>query len=133
MSVSGKGMVAHAQQHVADYPNTNLRADSISTHEIIAAGRDDPLARHVLAAAARALGIACAWCVNLFNPGLIVLGGGLMRSCYPLLEAETLNTLRARSLPLNYEAVSLQLSALSDGALGAAALVWHHIDEERRS
>lgn len=134
MSVSGKGIIAHAQQHIADYPNTNLRADSISTHEIIAAARrDDPLARHVMLEAARALGIACAWCVNLFNPGLIVLGGGLMRACYPLLEAETLNTLRARSLPLNYEAVALKLSALSDGALGAAALVWHHIDEERRA
>ncbi len=134
MTVSGKGIVAHAQEHLPDYQNTSMSADSISTHELIsAARRDDPLARHVMAEAGRALGLACAWCVNLFNPGLIVLGGGLIRACYPLLESETLSALRARSLPLNSQAVSLKLSALGDGALGAASLVWYHQDEERQS
>ena len=134
MTVSGKGMVAHAKQHLADYENTSLNAASISTHELIrAARRDDPLARHVMAAAARALGIASAWCVNLFNPGLIVLGGGLIRASYPLLESGTLRALRSHSLPLNSQAVSLKLSALGDGALGAAALVWHHQEQERQA
>ena len=132
MSVSGKGIVAHARQHVAEYQNTSLRADSISTHELIrAAQRKDPLARHVMAEAARALGIACAWCVNLFNPRLIVFGGGLIRACYPLLEPQVLRSLRERSLPLNREAVSLKLSTLPNEALGASALVWYH--RERRT
>ncbi|MDE2747363.1 MAG: ROK family protein [Chloroflexota bacterium] len=38
----------------------------------------DALATHVMDEAATALGVAIAWCVNLFNPRHIILGGGLL-------------------------------------------------------
>ena len=130
MSVSGKGLLAHARQDLATQPGTALTNETLSTRAIIAAAeRGDPLAGHVLAEAAEALGIACAWCVNLFNPPMLILGGGLIRACWHLLQQPTLEAARSRCLPLNFEAASIQLSELADGALGASALVWHHHKE----
>lgn len=127
MSAAGRGMVAHAIEHIADYPDSRLNAGAITTHRIIAlAGAGDALAAHVMSEAAEALGIACAFCVNLFNPPLIVIGGGLARAGWHLLEAPLRLAMRARCLPLNYEAVTLTLSAFSDAALGASALVSFH-------
>ena len=130
MSISGKGIVAHARQHIGGYADTRLRADEITTHEIFRLAADgDALADHVMNDAASALGIACAWCVNLFNPGQIILGGGFIHAAYHLLEEGTLQVLRDRCLPLNYQAVTISLSKLIDGALGASALVWYHQDQ----
>ncbi len=131
MTISGKGIVAQAQHQIADYPDSLLRQAEISTREIIkAAEAGDPLARHVMHEAGSALGKACAWCVNLFNPQLIVLAGGLIMAAYHLLEAPMQRELRARSLPINSAAVDIKLAKLSNAALGASALVWHHRHRE---
>lgn len=133
MSVSGKGLVAHARQHLAEGATTSLNAESLSTRAIIAAAeKADPLACHVLAEAAEALGFACSWCINLFNPPLLILGGGLLRACWNLIEAQTLAASRAHSLAMNFDAAKIQLAALADGALGASALVWHHLEETQK-
>ena len=130
MSVSGKAFIAHARQHLAEGADTCLTPEALSTHVIIdAAAIGDALATHIMDEAADALGIACAWCVNLFNPTLLVLGGGLMHATWPLLKPRMLSTLRARSLTLNYDAASIALSQLVDGALGAAALPWYYKNE----
>ncbi len=127
MSAAGRGMVAHAIEHIADYPDSRLTAGAITTHQIIALAADgDALSTHVISEAAEALGIACAWCVNLFNPPLIVIGGGLAQASWSLLETPLRLALRARCLPLNHDAVTVALSALSDAALGASALVSYH-------
>ncbi len=133
MSISGKGIIAHARQHLADYPQSRLSAGSLTTRNIInAAEANDALATHVMQEAARALGVACAWCINMFNPAQIILGGGLIHATWHLLEEPTLATARARCLPLNYAAATVSLSQLRDGALGASALVWHHQNEDKR-
>ena len=134
MSVSGKGIVAHARQHTGDYPDSILNAEAISTHEIVrAAAVGDALAAHVMSEAANALGIACAWCVNLFNPTRIILSGGLIRAAWHLLETATLDVLRPRCLPLNYESVTISLSQLTNGALGASALARYYRDLAKKN
>ena len=127
MTVSGKGIVAQARHQLANYPDSLLQWGEISSRAIIkAAEADDPLASHIMSEAGRALGIGCAWCVNLFNPRRLVLAGGLSRAAYHLLEAPMQQELRARSLPINFASVSIQQAKLQNAALGASALVWHH-------
>lgn len=134
MTVSGKGMIAHAKQHLSQYPQTLLNPDHLTTHAIIrAAQNDDPLALHLMEEAGKALGIACAWCVNLFNPQLIILGGGLLHASYHLLQTPALEALRAHSLPLNHSEVTLSLAKLKNSALGAAALVGYHQQQAGKS
>jgi glucokinase-like ROK family protein len=50
-----------------------------------AAAEGDAVAIEVLAEAGRALGIAASWLVNLFNPALVLVGGGLAEVGDPLL------------------------------------------------
>ena len=127
MSISGKGLVANAKQQVFDFPQSRLKTDNLTTQAIIhCADRGDPLASLVIQQAATALGIACAWCVNLFNPESIILGGGLIHALFHLLEADMQEALRTRCLPSSLEKTTISLSQHSDAALGAAALVWYH-------
>jgi len=129
-TASGKGIVAQALDRIGDYPHSRLSSKAITTHEIIRlAGEGDALAVKVMNQAADALGIACAWCVNLFNPSLIIFAGGLARASWHLLEKPLRQSMRARCLPLNDEAVTLSLSKLNDGALGASALAWHQEEQ----
>ena len=131
MTISGKGIIAQARHHLADYPDSLLQQGEITTRAIIkAAEADDSLAKYVMREAGSALGIACAWCVNLFNPELIVLAGGLITAAWHLLEAPMQREMRARSLPINSVAVNIKLAKLSNAALGASALVWHHRNRE---
>ena len=125
-SISGSGIVAIAEQLIGGFPQSKLDASDLSTHSIIHwAEKNDSLARAVMDEAAVALGIACAWCVNLFNPEMIVLGGGLMHGAYHLLEAAARRAIEQRCLNQNLQATAITLSRHSDAALGASALVWH--------
>jgi len=127
MTASGKGIVARVHEHIADYPDSPLRADAITTHRIIdLALAGDRLAARVMSEAAHALGIACAFCVSLFNPSLIIIAGGLAQASWHLLEEPLRQSMSSRCLPLNVDAVEITLSPLADAALGASALVWHH-------
>lgn len=131
MSVSGKGFVSNAKQHYADYPNTIIPADTITTYEIIKATRaGDELAQFVIDEACYALGVVCAWCTNIFNPNWIILGGGISHAAYDLLIDKTLESMRLRALPQIYEAVTVSLSQLTNAALGASALVWYFQDTQ---
>ena len=124
MSVSGKGLISIARQQLAHYPQSPLVNDTVTTQNIIRHTEEqDPLACAVINEAANALGIAIGWCINLFNPELIVLGGGLIHAAYHLLEAGALASAKSRCLPLNYSSAKIKLSQHSDAALGASALV----------
>ncbi|MDE2852712.1 MAG: hypothetical protein OXN88_00930 [Chloroflexota bacterium] len=78
--------------------------------------------------AATALGVAIVCCVNLFNPRHIILGGGLLQASWRLLEGATLDAMRSRCLPANYQALTITLSSFANGALGASGLVRRHRD-----
>ena len=134
MTISGKGIVAHARQRLADFPDSSLHEAESSSEAIVKeAEAGDELASHVMHEAGKALGIACAWCVNLFNPELILLAGGVIQAAYHLLEAPMHAEIHARSLPMNASAVEIRLAKLNHAALGASALVWYHQSQEARA
>lgn len=130
MSISGKGFVDNARHHFSDFPDTRISRDNITTHEIIRQARlGDPLGQFVIDEGATVLGIACAWCTNIFNPKQIILGGGLIHACYDLLDDKMMKSLKQRTLPQTFDAVTVTLSELTNAALGASALVWYYKEE----
>ena len=134
MSISGKGLVSNATAHHADYPDTIIPGDDITTYAIIdAARKDDPLATFVIDEAAEVLGQLCAWCTMIFNPNLIVLGGGLSHGIYDLVIEKTRAEMRKHCLPQSYDAVSIELSHSINAAMGASALVWYFQKESQLS
>jgi predicted NBD/HSP70 family sugar kinase len=96
---------------------------------LVAAYRDaDPAARAFVSQAAARLGIGLAGLINLFSPGLVALGGGVIDDL-PELAAEATAIAYRRSLPVLSQRVRVIRSALAcPGPLaGAAALIWDEL------
>ena len=66
---------------LADRPRRSLTAVDVAA----AAAEGDEVALEVLDAAGRALGLGVSWMVNLFNPEVVVIGGGVANSGEPLI------------------------------------------------
>jgi glucokinase len=97
-----------------------------------AAERGDQNAIAVLTRAGTALGVGLANFVNIFNPEIIAIGGGLADIGEPLLQPAR-NALSAWAMPMmgaNVQVVRSQLGSRT-GIYGAAALVFRH-DERLR-
>jgi glucokinase len=84
----------------------------------------DPLCERVLAEYGRYLGIGINNIFQIFNPPVIVLGGGLINLGQPLLQAIE-NTFHSLAQSMLYDPLPLRVSELGDraGVIGAAALV----------
>ncbi len=108
-----------------------LPADSITAVEVVeAAQAGDVLALEIVAAAGRHLGAALAYYVDLNNPELIVIGGGVPTAAGELFMEPVRQAIAARALPPNARTARLSLPGLGKnaGEIGAAALVWHHLE-----
>jgi glucokinase-like ROK family protein len=101
----------------------------LTTKEIAeAAGRGDKLAEEIIEDAGRYIGVALASLINLFNPGIIVLGGGVA-AIGELLMRPLRETVRNRSLLISYEQSQIVTSTLGKEAVavGAAILVLQEV------
>ena len=90
----------------------------------IAARNGDVLAIRVIASSARYLGIGLVNLVNIFNPGMIIIGGGLSRMGDILLEP-AIQVVKDKAFRVLSGAVRIVPSRLGDDAavLGGAAFV----------
>ena len=87
-----------------------------------AAQAGDELARRVLATAGRHLGVALASLANVFNPGVIVIGGGVSVVGELLLQPAR-EELGSRALkPMNTTPVVVAQAGEDAGMIGAAAM-----------
>ena len=125
--VGGLAIARDARALRADFPDSVLAGipESAVTAESIgrAAADYDELAMSVLQRAGRALGIGLSNVVNLFDPEVIVLAGGVMGAGEPFLGATRDELFRMtnaqRRRPVRIDATSLGKDA---GVIGAAAL-----------
>jgi glucokinase-like ROK family protein len=90
----------------------------------LGAGHGDPTSVELLASAGRFVGQAVATVVNVFNPSLVVIGGGVAGAGDGLL-ATIRQTVYRRSLPLSTRNLAVHRSVLGDraGVVGAATMV----------
>lgn len=89
-----------------------------------AASHGDPVARELVDEVGRLVGGMLASVVNLVNPSLIVIGGGVARAGDSLL-ASIRHTIYRRSLPLATRDLLIKRSSLdaTGGLIGAASMV----------
>jgi glucokinase len=102
-----------------------LRAEDV----VAAAAAGDPLAIALWAETTDLLGQALTDLVNVLEPDLLVLGGGVTRAGDLLLEPVR-RAVAANAMPPAAAAVQVELTALGDasGVVGAAAVAlerWH--------
>lgn len=94
---------------------------------IAAAQQHDPLSCQTITKAGSFLGIAIANLINLFNPGLIVLGGELAAAGDTLLDAVH-RSVSQHAMPKAAGEAIITISQLGNNtvAIGAATLVIRH-------
>ena len=131
---SGKAMAREAISRLGNGERSALtemvgaKLDSITTEEIsIAAQRGDSLALEVVSQAARYLGVGLANLVNIFNPEMIIVGGGVAKMGDILLNPAR-EVVGERAFPLLVQAVRIVNARNIDeaGLLGAAAFAFQH-------
>ena len=123
--VGAPALVERARELLPEYPGSTLAAAPRSIEDIErAAIAGDPLAVRVVREAAGHLGIAIAGLLNLMNPRLVIIGGGLSRVGDLLLEPLR-STIRNRTLVSSLAAADVVMSELGPRsiAIGAATYV----------
>ncbi len=121
-------IVREAQQRLGHYQPEWWSNGPLTIDRIIAAALSgDPATRSIIENAGSFLGIAIANLVNLFNPGLIVLGGDLVAAGDLLLNAVR-TAVKRRAMPKAAREVKITVSSLGDDAvaIGAATLAIHN-------
>jgi len=91
----------------------------------VAAQGGDPLAWDVIRTAATYLGVGMVNLVNIFNPELIIVGGGMAKLGDLLLEPAR-RLVGERAFPVSAKAVRIVTAQLGDeaGVYGAASLAF---------
>ncbi len=95
-----------------------------------AAAQGDGLAKSILDDAASALSVGLVNLLHLYNPDLIVLGGGVTNGLVELgLVDQVRDGMLARAMSRRHRDVTLVTSTLGDavGMVGAASLVWQEV------
>lgn len=104
---------------LSQLPDEALTAETVAR----AAWDGDPVARQIYARAAAALGVGVTNLVNLLNPAMVIIGGGVARAG-ELIFAPVRRIVREEAFERPGAAVQIVPAALGDdvGAIGAAAV-----------
>jgi glucokinase len=129
---SGWAMAKAALTHIKNGEKSSIvelvdgRLENITAETVSAAARrGDKLAADLIAEAAKYLGIGLANLVNIFNPELIVIGGGLSKMGDMLLKTAR-RELKERAFQLPAQTAHIVRARLGSnaGIIGAAAYVF---------
>lgn len=110
---------------------TSLSTDhQFTTQDVIEAAIDnDPLAKKVMFDFGAMLGFVVSIYVAVFNPGCIILGGGIGRASFDLVLPLIREELVWRVPKSRYENLKIVKSKLVSSAIGASCLAFHHINQ----
>ena len=126
---SGKAVAREAQRRLAQGAKSIIleiaegELENITSRTVsMAARRGDALALEIISRAAYYLGIGLANLVNIFNPEVVVVGGGMAQVGNMFLEPAR-KVVGERAFPLPAQAVRIVRSELGDnaGVVGGAA------------
>jgi glucokinase-like ROK family protein len=123
----GNAVAKRAIESIKNGHRTELSAitpiDSIESKDVIAAAcNGDLLSQQILSEAGSHLGTAIAGLVNLFNPSIIIIGGGVSQIGDLLLEPIRL-TVRKRSLKMASKGLRISTALLGRRSSGMGAVV----------
>jgi predicted NBD/HSP70 family sugar kinase len=132
---SGRGVACRAAAAVREGRSavlaglTHGNAETVTAQDVaVAASMGDPFANGLLREAGSLIGVALANAVNLLNPSLAVIGGGLAGAGTPLLEGIRESLARYTMMGIAGD-LRLELSRLGPeaSALGGALLAMEHV------
>ncbi len=105
----------------------------VTAETVFRAAQDgDYFANELISRTAYYVGIGLVNVVNIFNPQLVLVGGGLSKMGSLLLDP-AIEVVKERAFRVSSEAVRIEVAQLGDdaGTLGAVALVAGHIQKQK--
>jgi glucokinase len=124
MLASATAIVRMTREALPDYPNSSLVEGQLTAESIYKAGMNgDELALSILKKMGRYLGVGLANLVNLLNPEMIVIGGGVANG-WQLFEKYMHDEVLSRAFPVPAGRVRIVPAKCGDdaGLLGAVHL-----------
>ncbi len=123
----GRAIALQAQEAVRNKQRTQLASiqptESITARDVAtAARRGDLVAQQILTRAGTHIGIAIAGMVNLFNPALVIIGGGVAQTGDILLEPMR-QAVQRRSLPAAARVVRITTAMLGRRSSSIGAVI----------
>jgi glucokinase len=124
---SGTGLAIRYNKKVdVNEPNQNKTKGmpSLTAHDLFSAyDHDDPIAKEIITTAVEFWGMATANLISLFNPQVIIFGGGIFGPAVSLIEKIKVEA-EKWAQPLGFREVKMTVSALGTdaGLYGAAKL-----------
>lgn len=119
------GIMLDARAGLVNDPRWADILDQINVRNVIQEARDgNPVCRQVIVNAGRYLGIGIANLLNIFNPGLVILGGELVAAGEILLHAVQ-ESVKERTIPFDSHIEKIIVGELGSDAvaIGAATIV----------
>ncbi len=136
-SGTGIGRIARERLASGGFPGSSLvslDADQVNSEAVFdAAGMQDPLAVSILDGVVTSLAIGLTNVVHLFNPDMVVLGGGVTDGLVKLdLLSQIHRQILDRVMSELHKDFQLTSARLGDsvGLVGAAAMVWDQLRPE---
>jgi glucokinase len=124
---SGTAIVRMTKETLPKYPHSMLHAaGTLTSEEVYRAGvKGDQLALEVFHRMGMYLGVALANLVNVLNPEMIVIAGGVANS-WNLFAEQAIQQMREQAFPLPATNVQIKRGECGDnaGLLGAASLAF---------
>lgn len=130
MFASATAIVRMAHEHLEKFPNSILKGEHISARRVYEAGLEgDELAIAVFEKVGKYLGVAIANLINLLNPEIIVIGGGVVNG-WSLFEEAMRKQVAARAFKAQLGKVRIVQAECGDnaGLLGAARLAFDSLN-----
>jgi glucokinase len=129
MYASGTGLMAGLQEHLPHYPFSVLADKEVTTEDVLKAARaGDDLGNLLINEAVDGLLPVILPYIGLFNPGRIVIGGGLGLAAWDLLGDRLTAKLHDRLANSVFPDVPILKSEVVSSAVGAASVVWYELD-----
>jgi len=113
-----EAIAAGKQTQLVTPPKGALRAEDVAA----AASRGDLVAQQIIAEAGAQLGVAIAGLINLINPNMVVVGGGVA-SIGDLFLEPVRREVRRRSLPASVRALQITTALLGERSVSIGAVV----------
>jgi glucokinase len=126
MFASATGVVRLTHEALSQFPDSSLAGTEVTATKVFEAGLvGDKLALAVFSAMGTYLGIGLASLINLLNPEMIVIGGGVANA-WQLFEKDMREQVAQRAFPLPAARVRIVPAECGDdaGLLGAARLAF---------
>ncbi|HTZ84443.1 MAG TPA: ROK family protein [Candidatus Acidoferrales bacterium] len=133
---AGPGIANSARKRLGDGVASSLAqfdVSKITAHEVAAAAREgDRMALDIFHRAGKLLGFGIANIISLFDPEVVIIGGGMAAAADLYLDSAR-DAILERAQPLAARQVKLAVSKLRDSAnlLGCARLAWQSLETQK--